>query len=118
MTPKHEHRIVRNASPEAGIEKNKAHPHILCRSFAVNAVLQRVPLLILQKWLGHSDNKNTMLYLQILSEDTRNFFRHRSFDYDWTFWIPYGLFLTRNRLLELSNMCTLRGEMFSESTKY
>ncbi len=46
---------------------------------SVNAVLQRVPLPILQKWLGHSDIKNTMVYLQILSQDTRDFYEALEF---------------------------------------
>jgi site-specific recombinase XerD len=55
ITRQHAHKIVKNACIEAGIEKDRAHPHVLRHSFSVNAVLQRVPLPILQKWLGHSD---------------------------------------------------------------
>ena len=39
----------------------------------------RVPLPILQRWLGHSDIKNTMVYLQILSQDTRDFYEALEF---------------------------------------
>ena len=79
ITRQHAHRIVRDACIEAGIEKARAHPHVLRHSFSVNAVLQRVPLPILQKWLGHSDIKNTMVYLQILSQDTRDFYEALEF---------------------------------------
>ena len=74
ITRQHAHRIVRDACVKVGIEKKRSHPHVLRHSFSVNAVLQRVPLPILQKWLGHSDIKNTMVYLQILSQDTRDFY--------------------------------------------
>ena len=79
ITRQHAHRIVRDACIEAGIERARSHPHVLRHSFAVNAVLQRVPLPILQKWLGHSDIKNTMVYLQILSQDTRDFYEALEF---------------------------------------
>ncbi len=75
----HAHRIVRDACIKGGIEKTRSHPHVLRHSFSVNAVLQRVPLPILQKWLGHSDIKNTMVYLQILSQDTRDFYEALEF---------------------------------------
>ncbi len=61
ITRQHAHRIVRDASTAAGIERKRAHPHVLRHSFAVNAVLQRVPLPILQRWLDHSDIKYNSL---------------------------------------------------------
>jgi len=79
ITRQHAHRIVREACIKGGIEKTRSHPHVLRHSFSVNAVLQRVPLPILQKWLGHSDIKNTMVYLQILSQDTRDFYEALEF---------------------------------------
>jgi len=79
ITRQHAHRIVRNACAKAGIEKRRSHCHVLRHSFAVNAVLQRVPLPILQKWMGHSDIKNTMVYLHILSQDTRDFYEALEF---------------------------------------
>jgi integrase len=72
-------RIVREACTKAGIEKKRSHPHVLRHSFAVNAVLQRVPLPILQRWMRHSDINNTMVYLQILSQDTRDFYEALEF---------------------------------------
>ncbi|MDA2919064.1 tyrosine-type recombinase/integrase [Desulfobacterota bacterium AH_259_B03_O07] len=79
ITRQHAHRIVRNACAKAGIEKTRSHCHVLRHSFAVNSVLQRVPLPILQKWMGHSDIKNTMVYLNILSQDTRDFYEALEF---------------------------------------
>jgi len=79
ISRQHAHRIVRDACIKGGIEKKRSHPHVLRHSFSVNAVLQRVPLPILQKWLGHSDIKNTMVYLQILSQDTRDFYEALEF---------------------------------------
>ena len=79
ITRQHAHRIVKDACIKAGIEKARSHPHVLRHSFSVNAVLKRVPLPILQKWLGHLDIKNTMVYLQILSQDTRDFYEALEF---------------------------------------
>lgn len=79
ITRQHAYRITKEACLKAGIERKKCHPHVFRHSFAVNAVLQRVPLPILQKWLGHSDIKSTMVYLQILSEDTRDFYEALEF---------------------------------------
>ncbi|MEE8059924.1 MAG: tyrosine-type recombinase/integrase, partial [Pseudomonadales bacterium] len=79
ITRQHAHRIVRDACIKGGIEKTRSHPHVLRHSFSVNAVLQRVPLPILQKWLGHSDIKNTMVYIQILNQDTRDFYEALEF---------------------------------------
>lgn len=79
ITRQHAHRIIKDACSKAGIERQRSHPHVLRHSFAVNAVLQRTPLPILQKWLGHSDIKSTMVYLQILSEDTRDFYEALEF---------------------------------------
>jgi len=79
ITRQHAHRIVGGACAKAGIEERRSHCHVLRHSFAVNSVLQRVPLPILQKWMGHSDIKNTMVYLNILSQDTRDFYEALEF---------------------------------------
>jgi len=79
ITRQHAYRIVRGACVKVGIEEHRSHPHVLRHSFAVNSVLQRVPLPILQKWMGHSDIKNTMVYLNILSQDTRDFYEALEF---------------------------------------
>jgi len=79
ITRQYAHRIVKGACAKAGIEEHRSHPHVLRHSFAVNSVLQRVPLPILQKWMGHSDIKNTMVYLNILSQDTRDFYEALEF---------------------------------------
>ena len=79
ITRQHAHRIVKQACINAGIEKERVHPHVLRHSFSVNAVLQRVPIPISQKWLGHTDIKNSMVYLRILSQDTWDFYEALEF---------------------------------------
>lgn len=44
-------------------------------SFAVNAVLHGVPLVIIQKWLGHQSLATTEIYTQVLPQDTHHWMR-------------------------------------------
>lgn len=67
------HQIVRAASARAGLPADRAHPHTLRHSFAVACVLARVPVLVLNSWLGHAGLEATLLYTRILCADSRNF---------------------------------------------
>lgn len=66
--------IVQRAVLDAGYDKERAHPHTFRHSFAVNCILQAVPLIVVQKWLGHSSIQSTMVYLKVRAEDTKQFF--------------------------------------------
>lgn len=66
--------IVRETVLKAGLDKDRAHPHVFRHSFAVNAVLQGVPILVIKNWLGHSNIQNTLIYMQVLGSDTRQFY--------------------------------------------
>ena len=68
------HTIVRNAVISTGIEKERAHPHVFRHSFAVHCILSGVPIVVLQQWLGHANINNTLIYLQVLGRDTRQFY--------------------------------------------
>lgn len=65
---------VRDAVTDAGIEKERAHPHIFRHSFAVHCILAGIPIVVLQQWLGHANINNTLIYLQVLGRDTRHFY--------------------------------------------
>lgn len=71
--------IVKEAVLKAGLDKERAHPHIFRHSFAVNAVLQGVPILVIKNWLGHSNIQNTLIYMQILGSDTKQFYEELEF---------------------------------------
>ncbi|MGP6220966.1 tyrosine-type recombinase/integrase [Caldiplasma sukawensis] len=51
----------------------KIHAHKFRHTFAVKAVLDNVPLNILQQWMGHSSVFTTSIYTQITGMDTSEF---------------------------------------------
>lgn len=71
--------IVKQAVLDAGYDDGRAHPHTFRHSFAVNCILQGVPLIVVQKWLGHSSIQSTMVYLKVRAEDTKQFFDELKF---------------------------------------
>lgn len=46
---------------------------------AINAVLSGVPILVIKNWLGHSKIQNTLIYMQVLGNDTRHFYEGLNF---------------------------------------
>ncbi len=73
ITKREVERIVKKACKNAGIDDKRAHPHTFRHSFAVFHTLNRVPPAVLKEWLGHAKIENTLIYLKILSIDTRNY---------------------------------------------
>lgn len=71
--------VVQDACNKAGIDRERAHPHVFRHSFAVHCVLSGVPLPVLKKWLGHSSIARTMIYCQVLARDTRSFYEAVNF---------------------------------------
>ena len=57
----------------SGIDDERAHPHTWRHTFAVNCIIQGVPVTVLREWLGHRDITKTLIYTQILAQDTRTF---------------------------------------------
>jgi len=64
---------VKIACREAGIEDERCHPHTFRHSFAINCIIQGVPVTVLQMWLGHRDITKTLIYTRILAHDSRAF---------------------------------------------
>lgn len=79
ITRQRAYQIVTEAVLQAGFDKERAHPHIFRHSFAVYAVLSGVPILVIKNWLGHSNIQNTLIYMQVLSSDTRQFYESLKF---------------------------------------
>lgn len=71
--------IVREAVLKAQLDEDRAHPHAFRHSFAVFAVLSGVPILVIKNWLGHSNIQNTLVYMQVLGNDTRQFYEKLEF---------------------------------------
>ncbi|MFZ0450388.1 MAG: site-specific integrase, partial [Desulfatiglandaceae bacterium] len=64
---------------KAGIEKGRRHPHVFRHGFAVNAVLSGVPPLVLRRWLGHASIDTTLIYTEVLAQDTKGYLEKMSF---------------------------------------
>lgn len=54
-------------------------PHTFRHSFAVNHVLHHVPIVILQKWMGHKNIESTVVYTNVLNTETWHHMRHVQF---------------------------------------
>ena len=51
----------------------KVHAHKFRHTFAVKAIMDNVPLNVLQQWIGHSSVFTTSIYTQITGMDTSEF---------------------------------------------
>jgi len=70
-TRQHAFRIVRDALMRAGVERARAHPHVLRHGHAVHAVRNRTPLNAVQAQLGHASLVTTNRYVHASGEDLR-----------------------------------------------
>jgi integrase len=70
---------VRKACRLAGLNDDRDHPHTFRHSFAINCIVQSVPVTVLREWLGHRDITKTLIYTQILAQDSRVFMENVRF---------------------------------------
>jgi len=73
ITRQRAYQIVVKACGKARIDRERSHPHTFRHSFAIHCVLNGVPVLVLKTWLGHKDVMDTLIYTQVLAQDTRQF---------------------------------------------
>lgn len=71
--------IIRTTVLKAGMDPERAHPHTFRHSFGVHAVLNGVPIIIIKNWMGHSNINSTLIYMQVLGSDTRQFYENLKF---------------------------------------
>lgn len=64
---------VKKACKFSGINDDRCHPHTWRHAFAVNCIIQQTPITVLREWLGHRDITKTLIYTQIIGQDTRAF---------------------------------------------
>lgn len=64
-------RLVSNYAEDAGIEKDKRHPHVLRHTHAVHALKSGIDLRTLQQNLGHSSIEVTAIYLTMDIDDRK-----------------------------------------------
>ncbi len=62
-------RYIKKVMLSANIEGPQACARGLRHSFAVNCVINHIPLSLLQKWMGHSSILITAIYTQIMGDD-------------------------------------------------
>jgi len=73
------YQIISNAAEKAGTEKGRRHPHVFRHGFAVNAVLSGVPPMVLRRWMGHASMDTTLIYTEVLAQDTKEYLRRMNF---------------------------------------
>lgn len=66
-------RIVKSVMAEAGIEGAQACPKGLRHGFAIACIRENVPIKTIAQWMGHADEKTTMIYLNAVGEEEREF---------------------------------------------
>lgn len=64
-------RQVKALMESAGVINTAAMPKGLRHSFGVNAIQSKVPLPLIQRWLGHSKIETTAIYLDVLGPEER-----------------------------------------------
>jgi integrase/recombinase XerD len=67
----HVYRILKRLAERSGLDASKVHPHVLRHTHATVAIEAGVPLHVVQRDLGHSDIRTTMLYADAI-EATKN----------------------------------------------
>jgi integrase len=66
---------VKDVMRAAGIADAQCQPKALRHGFAVDAVLNGVPLNVLQRWMGHARLETTAIYASVLGEEERKLAR-------------------------------------------
>jgi integrase/recombinase XerD len=66
---------VKDVMRAAGIAGAQCKPKALRHGFAVDAVLNGIPLNILQRWMGHARLETTAIYASVLGEEERKLAR-------------------------------------------
>ena len=65
--------LVKRACAWVGITDDRAHPHTLRHTYAVTCLSQGVPITVMRRWLGHQDLMSTLIYTEILAQDSKHF---------------------------------------------
>lgn len=73
FTRQNAYALVRRACAWAGVTDDRAHPHTWRHTFAVTCLSQGVPITVVRRWMGHQDLMSTLIYTEILAQDSRHF---------------------------------------------
>jgi integrase/recombinase XerD len=66
------YRLVKEYMAAAGIKGVMACPKGLRHGFAVACLGQKIPLPVVQKWMGHARMETTAIYLEVSGDEERN----------------------------------------------
>lgn len=66
-------RYIKNQMLRSGISGSKSCARGLRHGFAVNCIMNTVPLPLVQRWMGHASIETTLIYTQIMGGDERQF---------------------------------------------
>ena len=64
-------RIIKSVMKDAGIEGIQATAKGLRHGFGVRGALGKVPVNVIQRWMGHSDPNTTAIYLAVRDDEER-----------------------------------------------
>ena len=64
-------RTVKRVMKEAGIEGIHATAKGLRHGFGVRGALGKIPVNVIQRWMGHSDSETTAIYLEVMDDEER-----------------------------------------------
>ncbi|MGN7964307.1 tyrosine-type recombinase/integrase [Brucella sp. 22210] len=67
------YRHVKAVMCESGVREYQSSPKALRHGFAVTAVENGIPMNLVQRWLGHADQKTTAIYADLVGAEERNF---------------------------------------------
>jgi integrase len=66
-------RRVKEVMAAANVSGTPAMPKGLRHGFGVNAIQSKIPLHLLQRWLGHASLRTTAIYIDVIGPDERAF---------------------------------------------
>lgn len=68
-------RIIKGVMSAIGVQGIHATAKGLRHSFGVRAALGKIPLNVIQRWMGHADTATTAIYLAVRDEEERELIR-------------------------------------------
>ena len=64
-------RLIKRVLKPLGIDGVHACPKGLRHGFGVRAVLAKLPVHLIQRWMGHSNTQTTAIYLEVQDDEER-----------------------------------------------
>ena len=68
-------RAIKEVMSNANIEGLQATTKGLRHAFGVRCAIEKIPINLIQRWMGHSDPSTTAIYMNIIDDEERQFAR-------------------------------------------